>query len=340
MDDIVFCKSGGCTAKLGAKALDRILSRLEKRPDPNLLVGFDSKDDGAVYKINDDTAFVTTLDFFPPMVEDPYLFGQIAAANAVSDIYAMGGAVKAALNIVCFPENYDMNILGKILQGGNDKVIEAGGVLVGGHSIADSDIKYGLSVTGLVNPNKIFRNDTPKEGDKLILTKPLGVGIIMAANRVGAASEETVKKATDSMKTLNKYAAEILKKYEIHACTDVTGFGFAVHLSEMLTDRFSAEIDFDSVPYFPEVPGFIEEFYLTGAAQKNRNCISEKMLFEGADTFIREEILYDAQTSGGLLASVSEKDAESIVNEMNNNGIPARIVGTVTKKQEYTVRVK
>ncbi len=341
MDDIVFCKSGGCTAKLGAKALDRILSKLEKKSDPNLLVGFDSKDDGAVYKVNDDTAFVTTLDFFPPMVEDPYLFGQIAAANAVSDIYAMGGEVKTALNIVCFPENYDMNILGKILQGGNDKVIESGGVLVGGHSIADSDIKYGLSVTGLVNPNKIFRNDTPREGDKLILTKPLGVGIIMAANRVKAASEETVKKATDSMKTLNKYAAEILKKYEIHACTDVTGFGFAVHLTEMLTDKFSAEIYFDSVPFFPECPGFIEEFYLTGAAQKNRNAVSEKMLFEGEDTFIKEEILYDAQTSGGLLTAVGENDAQSIIKEMNDNGIPARIVGSVvSNNNKYTVRVK
>ena len=159
MSDIIFCKGGGCTAKLGAGALNRVLSKLEKRKDEHLLVGFDSSDDGAVYQINDTQAIVSTLDFFPPMIEDPYTFGAIAATNAMSDIYAMGGEVLTALNIVCFPENLDLNILGKILQGGNDKVIEAGGTLAGGHSIVDEDIKYGLSVTGIVNPQKIYKNN-------------------------------------------------------------------------------------------------------------------------------------------------------------------------------------
>ena len=175
----LFCKGGGCTAKLGAGILSRVLSKLPQGPkDENLLVGYDSKDDAAVYKISDDIAFVQTLDFFPPMVDDPYTFGKIAATNALSDIYAMGGEVKTALNIVCFPEKMDLNILGEIMRGGAEKVIEAGGTLAGGHSIADSDVKYGLSVTGIVNPNKIYTNNGAKPGDALILTKRLGVGII------------------------------------------------------------------------------------------------------------------------------------------------------------------
>ena len=203
----LFCKGGGCTAKLGAGILSRVLSKLPQGPeDENLLVGYDSKDDAAVYKISDDIAFVQTLDFFPPMVDDPYTFGKIAATNALSDIYAMGGEVKTALNIVCFPEKMDLNILGEIMRGGAEKVIEAGGTLAGGHSIADSDVKYGLSVTGLVNLNKIYTNNGAKPGDALILTKRLGVGIICTANRVGEASSEAMKAVTDSMTTLNKYA--------------------------------------------------------------------------------------------------------------------------------------
>ena len=173
-EKIVFCRGGGCTAKLGAGILSHVLSKLPKAPyDENLLVGYDSKDDAAVYKISEDVALVQTLDFFPPMVEDPYTFGKIAATNALSDIYAMGGEVKTALNIVCFPEDMDLNILGEIMRGGAEKVIEAGGQLAGGHSIADSDVKYGLSVTGVVNPQKIYQNNTGKVGDKLILTKKL-----------------------------------------------------------------------------------------------------------------------------------------------------------------------
>ena len=203
--EIVFCKGGGCTAKLGAGVLNRVLEKLPKGPrDENLLIGYDSRDDAAVYKISDDAAFVQTLDFFPPMVEDPYVFGQIAAANALSDIYAMGGEVKTALNIVCFPETMDLNILGKIMQGGSEKVIEAGGTLAGGHSIQDTDVKYGLSVTGLVHPDKIYSNNGGHPGDVLILTKKLGVGIICTANRVGEAAEEEMGEAVASMTQLNR----------------------------------------------------------------------------------------------------------------------------------------
>ena len=186
--EIVFCKGGGCTAKLGPDLLSHVLSKLPKgEKDSNLLVGYDSCDDAAVYRISEDTAIVQTLDFFPPMVDDPYTFGQIAAANALSDIYAMGGTVKTALNIVCFPEKMDLNILGKIMQGGADKVIEAGGTLAGGHSIADSDVKYGLSVMGTVHPEHIYSNNTGQPSDVLILTKKLGVGLVCNANRVGEA---------------------------------------------------------------------------------------------------------------------------------------------------------
>ena len=339
MSDIIFCKGGGCTAKLGAGALNRVLSKLEKRKDEHLLVGFDSSDDGAVYQINDTQAIVSTLDFFPPMIEDPYTFGAIAATNAMSDIYAMGGEVLMALNIVCFPEKLDLNILGKILQGGNDKVIEAGGTLAGGHSIVDEDIKYGLSVTGIINPQKIYKNNGCQKGDALILTKKLGVGIIMTAHRIGKAEKEVMAEAVESMTYLNKYAAEILKDYPVHACTDVTGFGFLVHLSEMLDGAYSASIDGASIPYFDACEEYVEEFYLTAAAQKNRNHIGDQVKFEGND-FVLEEILFDPQTSGGLLVSVGPEYAQKIADKMREKGMPAQIVGYVTDKQEHTIFIK
>ena len=338
MEDILFCKTGGCTAKLGAGALDRVLSMLQRKSDDNLLVGFDASDDAAVYKISDDAAFVQTLDFFPPMVEDPYIFGQIAATNALSDIYAMGGEVKTALNIVCFPESLDLNVLGKILKGGNEKVMEAGGVLAGGHSIVDEGVKYGLSVTGIVNPERILRNTGCHDGDALILTKPLGVGIICAARRVGEASEEAYEKAVKSMTTLNKYAAEILKNYDVHACTDITGFGLLVHLKEMLGGCFSAVIYQESVPHFEECESYADEFYITGAAQKNRNFMGSQVVFEDTP-FCMEEILFDPQTSGGLLVSVPYDEADKLCDEMRNNGINAGKIGMVESRKEYTVKV-
>ena len=313
--EIVFCKGGGCTAKLGPGILARVLNNLPKTYDPNLLIGFDGSDDAAVYKLTDDLAIVQTLDFFPPMVEDPYIFGQIAAANALSDIYAMGGDVKTALNIVCFPEAMDLNILGKIMLGGSEKVREAGGVLAGGHSIADSDVKYGLSVTGVIHPDKVFANSGCKVGDALILTKPLGVGIVCTASRMKAASKEAYDLAVKSMTTLNKYASEILRKYRLHGCTDVTGFGFLGHLCEMVTDQATARIYKDKVPYIPECEDYVEEFYLTAAAQRNRNHVQDKVEFRNC-SFATEEILYDPQTSGGLLASVDKEDVPAIMEEL------------------------
>lgn len=273
------------------------------------------------------------------MIEDPYTFGQIATANALSDIYAMGGQVKTALNIVCFPEKMDLNILGKILQGGNDKVQEAGGILAGGHSIADTDIKYGLSVMGTVNPKKIWRNNGCQLGDVLLLTKPLGVGIICTANRIGQASQEGYRQAVDSMTRLNRYAAEILQNYTVHACTDVTGFGLLVHLLEMLDGQFSACLDCSSIPYFPECKPYAEEFYLTAAAQKNRNHASERVFFDGIP-FYMEEILFDPQTSGGLLVSLPEKEAWQVQKQMKERGQFSEMIGRVTSKEKYEIIIK
>ena len=337
--DIVFCKGGGCTAKLGPGILSRVLERIPKKYDENLLIGFESSDDASVYKLTDDIAMVQTLDFFPPMVDDPYTFGKIAAANALSDIYAMGGEVKTALNIVCFPEQMDLNILGDIIQGGSEKVEEAGGVLSGGHSIMDQDVKYGLSVTGIINPNKIYQNNGCKVGDKLILTKPLGVGIISTANRVGEASKEAMDKAIESMCTLNKYAAEIIRKYDVHACTDVTGFSLLGHLNEMVAGDCSAIIDSTKVPYIKEARQYADEFLLTAAAQRNRNFLQDKVLFNIYD-FAMEEILFDPQTSGGLLIAVNPEDVEEIMKELETLSLPCCVIGEVINQKQHKIIVE
>lgn len=342
-EQIILCSSGGCTAKLGPEILSRVLGKIERgEKEPNLLVGFDSNDDAAVYRVSDEIAIVQTLDFFPPMVEDPYTFGKIAAANALSDVYAMGGEVISALNIVCFPQEADLNILGEIMRGGSEKVVEAGAVLCGGHSINDADIKYGLSVNGIVHPDKIYTNNGGQPGDVLILTKKLGVGIINAASRVQAASEEAFKEAVASMTTLNKYAAGIAKKYTVHACTDITGFGFLGHLHEMLDNRLSAVIDTLGIPYVAEAYRHAEEFLITAAAQRNRNHVQAYIEFKNTP-FPMEEILFDPQTSGGLLFAVPGEESSQMLGELREAGLPASVVGRlihrndVNYKKEITV---
>lgn len=335
----LFCKGGGCTAKLGAGILARVLERIPRGPaDPNLLIGYDSKDDAAVYRLSDELAFVQTLDFFPPMVDDPHTFGQIAAANALSDIYAMGGEVKTALNIVCFPEKMDLNILGEIMRGGAEKVLEAGGVLAGGHSIADADVKYGLSVTGIVDPRRIYANNTACPGDALILTKRLGVGILCTANRVGAASAEGMRAAIASMTTLNKTAAQCCKAFSIHACTDVTGFGFLGHLHEMMDGRLSCRIHAQSVPVFDEALAQADEFLLTAAGQRNRNHAGPHVHFESVP-FAMEEVLFDPQTSGGLLIALDGAQAPLLAARLQAAGLPAAIVGEVCARGETEITV-
>lgn len=335
----LFCKGGGCTAKLGAGILSRVLERLPKfGKDPALLIGYDSKDDAAVYKLTDEVAVVQTLDFFPPMVDDPYTFGQIAATNALSDIWAMGGQVKTALNIVCFPEKSDLNILGEMMRGGAEKVAEAGGVLAGGHSIADSDVKYGLSVMGVVHPDHIYANNTPQTGDCLVLTKRLGVGILCTANRVGEASAEAMEAAIASMTTLNKYAAQCCRAYEVHACTDVTGFSFLGHLHEMMDGAHSCRIEAGAVPVFSEALRHADEFLLTAAGQRNRNHTGPFVRFENVP-FAMEEVLFDPQTSGGLLVALPKEQAAALVEDLRRGGAPAAVVGEVTDSEDIEIRV-
>lgn len=331
---------GGCTAKLPPGMLRDSLLGIPKFDDPKLIVGFDSSDDGAVYQLSDDIAIIKTLDFFPPMVEDPYLFGQIAAANALSDIYAMGGEVKIALNIVAFPENSEAGILAAILQGGAEKVQEAGGVLCGGHSINDTNIKYGLSVTGVVHPAKIVFNNTCKVGDKIILTKPLGVGLVTAAYNAGEATLESFNIAVASMCLLNKQAAALACKYNASAMTDVTGFGFLGHLNEMIDAgrSYSMRITSAAIRYIPEAKRIAEDFLLTSAGQKNRNFLNSSVNFDNVPDFM-QEILFDPQTSGGLLISVAEKDADILLSELVEQSYTACIVGEVVPRGNFDIIV-
>lgn len=333
-----FCSGGGWTSKIGPGVLSKVLTHIPKAYNKNLLIGFDSADDAAVYKVSEDMALIQTLDFFTPIVEDPYTYGKIAAANALSDVYAMGGEVLTALNIVCFPEKLDPNILGEILRGGAEKVMESGGILSGGHSINDENPKYGLSITGVVHPNKIIANNTCKIGDKLILTKPLGIGIVTTAHNVGEANDRSYKEAIKLMETLNKYSAEKMKKYKVNGCTDVTGFGFLGHLSEMLNDEISIIIDSKKVPYIAEAYEYAKEFLITSSGQKNRKHLGERVILENI-SFPMEEILFDPQTSGGLLISVANEDADNLLTDLEELDIKSSLVGEVTKKDAYRIKV-
>ncbi len=336
-EQLIVC--GGCNAKIGPGDLGDLLSDLPKVTSDKLLVGFENTDDAAVIKISDDQVLIQTLDFFPTMVTDPYLFGKIAAANALSDIYAMGGTVLSALNIVAFPEEKDFHILKEILRGGAEKVQEAGGILAGGHSIHDHSVKYGLSVTGVAHPNDVLMNNAGKVGDHLILTKPLGVGIVTTGFSVGEISQEAFEEATNYMQTLNKYAMDIIKKYPVNSCTDVTGFGLLGHLHEMLHGELSAVIESGNLPYLEEAYSGAKEFILTAGGQRNRNYLTEFVNFE-IDDFGMEELLFDPQTSGGLLISIEAKYADKVIKELNEVGIPAKDFGQIIKKETNEIIVK
>lgn len=338
MNFISECTSGGCGAKIGPGELSNILQFLPKGEDKNLLVGFDSSDDAAVYRISDEQAIISTTDFFSPMVDDPRTFGRIAATNAMSDVYAMGGDVLFALNLVCFPQKMDKNILAEILAGGAEKVLEAGAIIAGGHSIYDHETKYGLAVTGSVSPNKILRNNTCQAGDCLILTKALGVGLILSASRVDLASEGAYSSAIHSMQHLNKYAAQNMANYDVHACTDVTGFGLLVHASEMAGSEHSILIDTDSLPILPNALHYAEEYLATTAGQRNRNFMGTSINLQAISPAM-QEILFDPQTSGGLLISVAAKDAQNLLDDIKKTDKNAAIIGTVEQKNNENIVV-
>lgn len=326
---------GGCNAKISASSLKATLDILEVFKRKEVLEGFAKNDDAAIIKLTDDIAVALTCDFFPPMVEDPFAFGEIAAANALSDIYAMGGEPVAALNLVCFPEEEDRSILEEILKGGAAKLKEAECTLAGGHSIHDPRIKYGLCVMGVVNPKKIYNNSSSKVGDKLILTKPLGVSLLSSARTVGECEDKYFYGAVESMRTLNKYACEILKKHKINAMTDVTGFGLIGHLSEMVTD--TAVIYSKNLKILPGAKEAAEEFLFTAGGQRNRKSYGDLVDFEIKD-FALEEVLFDPQTSGGLLAAV--EDGEKVLEELKLAGIPAAIVGEIIPAQDKKIIVR
>ena len=293
---------GGCNAKIAAGSLSEILNAIEIFKRDDIIKGFEGNEDAALIKITDEIGIVFTLDFFPAMVDNPYEFGQIAAANALSDCYAMGAQPVCALNIVCFPAEEDFEILQQILKGGADKVLEAGATLSGGHSIHDSKIKYGLAVIGKLNLKKVWNNNTPKVKDVILITKPIGVSLIMSADIVDEAEYEDVEAAKLNMKTLNKYAYEIAKEFEISSATDITGFGLLGHLYEMLGESTSFEqTPKSAIIYSSRIPilkGAYEaasEFMFTQGGQKNRNHLQDKVQFE-FDDFAMEEVLYDPQT--------------------------------------------
>ncbi|WP_028547937.1 selenide, water dikinase SelD [Paenibacillus sp. UNC451MF] len=323
---------GGCGCKIGPADLQQVIKTLPQADhNPNLLVGLDTSDDAGVYKLNDDLALVQTVDFFTPIVDDPYSFGQIAAANALSDVYAMGGKPLTVLNIVAFPiKKLDKQVLAEILRGAADKVKEAGATLVGGHSIDDNEPKFGLAVTGLIHPDKVKPNAGAKPGDKLILTKPIGVGIITTSIKKDALSEEEVKRVTQVMSTLNKTAAEVMEPYTVHGCTDVTGFGLLGHTAELAKgSSVGVRIGFQQVPVLPRVRELAEAGFVPGGTKNNYAHLEGTVTFAASMDQIDQWILCDAVTSGGLLISVAAEEAEGLLRSLLQAGVEAALIGEV-----------
>lgn len=300
-------------------------------------------EDAGVYKLRDNLAIIQTVDFFTPIVDDPYTFGQIAVTNSLSDIYAKGGRPLTAMNIVCFPvKTMDISILRKILTGGLDKMRGAGVVLVGGHSVEDDELKYGISATGVIHPDRVILNQGAKGGDRLILTKPLGTGIISTALKGGNASKAAVAKSVSSMTTLNKKASDLMLTVDVHACTDVTGFGLLGHACEMIecTD-VGMVIYSDKVPYFPEAKEYAEMGFVPGGTTRNREFRADMVKIDKSVSRVMVDILFDPQTSGGLLMSVPASDAETLMKRMRKTGIrEAAIIGEVVAKPKGRIVVK
>jgi selenide,water dikinase len=300
----------------------------------NLIVGIETSDDAAVYKLNDDMAVIQTLDFFTPVVDDPYTFGQVAAANSLSDIYAMGGKPTLALNIVCFPNCLPIDVLGEILKGGADKVIEAGAVVIGGHTVDDNEPKYGLSVMGMVHPDKVLRNYGSQIGDHIIITKPLGTGIINTAIKGQVASKEAYDKVIKVMSTLNRYAGEIIVKHKVSACTDVTGFGLMGHGYEMAqASKVTMKLYKDKIPYISQAKEYGEMGFVPGGSYNNRNYLEGKYEFIDVPEWMKD-ILFDPQTSGGLLITCSKEESIQIIEELSKLELESSVIGEVIPKEK------
>jgi selenide, water dikinase len=318
------------------------LHELPKFNNPDMLVGTETSDDAGVFRLRPDLAIVNTVDFFTPIVDDPYVFGQIAATNSLSDVYAMGGEPKTAMNIVCFPKGkMEMEVLGEILKGGADKVKESGAVIIGGHSIIDEEIKYGMAITGVIHPDKIFRNVGVQEGDALILTKPLGTGIITTALKKGKASKESVDEAVAFMTTLNAAASAVMCKYPVHACSDVTGFGILGHALGMASGSgVTLVIESQKLPIMHRAPRLAEKGYITGGCKRNRDYLKDKITVEKSLPEGIVEVAFDPQTSGGLLIAVAKRLAAKLIEDLQAAGVTAATqVGYATSLQKPWVRL-
>jgi len=327
-----FVRASGCAAKLSPGSLENVTCHL-KSFHKDLLVGFEGNEDAGVYRINESLAMVQTVDFITPVVDDPFIYGQIAAANSLSDVFAMGGDAKTALNLVGFDgKNHPTEVLTEILRGGQSKAQECGAVIVGGHTIETPEMLYGLSCTGFVHPNRILRNNTAHMGDLIVLTKPLGLGILITAIKADLLDEPTVMKVAETMRTLNYKASLIAREFDAHACTDVTGFGFLGHLAEMSGGVKTIEVDASAIPYFPEALPMASMGIIPSGSYANKEYLESKVHFKrdvGADL---EMILFDAQTSGGLLIAAAPENAKKIAERCLNEGIPAVIVAHVVAK--------
>ena len=363
----------GCGAKVGAGELQALLGDLQVRKDPRLLVGFDKSDDASVYKISDELAIVQTVDFFPPIADDPYRFGAIAAANALSDVYAMGGEPKLALNIMMVPEDMDKTHVHQILRGGYAKVYEAGAMITGGHSIYDKEPKYGLAVTGFVHPDRILTNSGAKAGDVLIYTKPLGIGVLTTAAKAEMCDAALTERMEQIMMTLNRAARDVMVRYRVHACTDVTGFGMLGHMLEMASGsdvQIYVDLQAAQAQVIPEVWEFAEMGILPAGMYRNRHFAQDQVQVgegtdrDGADYKVplwsqealgstggvdhkvpmrsqqwmqtMQDLLYDPQTSGGLLMAVDPEDAQQLLSDLKeaekqpgNEGMKCAVIGTV-----------
>jgi len=318
-----------------------VLRHLPKFSDPNLIFGYDTVGDAGVYKISDDIAIVQTVDILTPIADDAFTFGEIAAANSLSDLYVMGAKPITALNIIGFPAKLDLSYLEKIIQGGSEKVKQAGAVILGGHTIKDEDLKYGLAVTGIVHPDKLITNEKALPGDLLILTKPIGTGVISTALKAGKASEAAIEKINLSMKALNNIAAETMVEVGVNACTDVTGFGLLGHALQLAqASKVSLEIEANKVPVFDGAFDYAEMSLFPGGSVKNEKFVRPNLKVSKSVNNNLYKLLCDAQTSGGLLISVEESKGEKLINLLRNKGVvSSEIIGTVTPRKDEVIYV-
>ncbi len=331
----------GCGAKVGAGTLAKMLEGFRTHTDPRLIVGYDKSDDASVYVLDENTALIQTTDFFPPIVDDPYLYGRIAATNAISDVYAMGGEPKLALNILCAAEGMEDSVIREILRGGYDAAYEAGAIITGGHTIRGSEPIYGLAVSGFVHPDKVLTNSGAKDGDVLILTKPLGVGIITTGAKADMVEGDVLERIYRQMATLNKAARDVMVNYNVRSCTDVTGFGLMGHGYEMAQGSgCTIHIQVDKVPYHAEALELASMGLVPAGAYRNREFTKGGVRFADSVSLAMQDILYDPQTSGGLLIALPAHEAQACLQQLQEVVPESAIVGHVTQRQDAWIIVE